>query len=99
MNAAESKVQSQIIQYLLSIRAYPIKLITATEAGNPDIIACYRGQFVAIEVKRKGEKAKMLQLETLRRIVSAGGHGIVADSLDTVKDWISKIDQTIRPVA
>lgn len=99
MTAAESKIQGDIIKYLLSIKAYPIKIVTATEAGNPDLIACYKGQFIAIEVKRRGEKAQKLQLEILRRIIAAGGHGIVVDNLDTLKEWLSYIDQTLRPVA
>jgi hypothetical protein len=42
-------------------------------AGIPDIIVCFRGQFVALEVKQPGGKTTPLQTATIAKIKAAGG--------------------------
>jgi len=49
-------------------------------AGLPDYIACYRGRFLAIEVKRPGGRTTELQEVWLARIRAAGGIAFVARS-------------------
>ena len=46
-------------------------------AGIPDIIACYRGQFIAIECKAGKNKPTALQIRELRAIEDAGGYALV----------------------
>lgn len=51
--------------------------------GVPDIIACIKGKFVAIEVKKsKGGIVSPLQKEQIKRIKKNGGIAEVACSLD-----------------
>lgn len=57
-------------------------------AGIPDIICCYQGQFLALEVKQPGNKATKLQLETIHRIIEAKGQAYVVYSLDEVKQLL-----------
>jgi hypothetical protein len=46
---------------------------------------CYKGQFIAIEVKRaKGGKLTAIQARYLKSVEKAGGIGIVATSWDDV---------------
>lgn len=50
----EQKVQDSIMNYIKSIGGLPIKqnqIGIYGQAGVPDIIACIKGRFVAIEVK------------------------------------------------
>lgn len=49
----EKKLQREIIVYLKSQGCYVIKTVPGmgTPTGTPDIIALYRGTFIAIEVK------------------------------------------------
>src|SRR5690606_3662606 len=54
-------------------------------AGTPDILACYQGHFVAMEVKRPGEKPTRLQQVVLRRIAQAGGTAVVVASIDSAQ--------------
>ena len=78
----EQQIQKEIIKYLESIGAYTIKTIKTNRAGTPDIIACLNGRFVAIEVKRKGNKATPLQLAKIKQIRALGGIAFIAYSKD-----------------
>ncbi len=61
------------------------------EKGISDIIGCLKnGRFLAIEVKRKGNKPSNEQLEFIERVNKMGGVGIIAYSLDDVVSSIAK---------
>ena len=75
----EAAIQSQILDYLRSIGGYAIKVITATVSGNPDIICCLKGRFVAIEVKLPGKRPTQLQQLKMARIRECGGVAFVAN--------------------
>ena len=60
--------------------------------GVPDIICCYRGRFLGLEVKRPGGKLTELQKRTLDRINTAGGIARRVDSVDDVKAVIAQAD-------
>jgi len=81
----EQQIQTQIIKYLKNIGGYYIKTVLATRKGTPDIIGCYKGKFIAIEVKMPGCKATRLQQYELDMIVKAGGVGITTTCLNDVK--------------
>jgi len=55
-----------------------------SEPGVSDIIGCYKGRFIAIELKAGKGVASSAQLEFIRRVNEAGGIGFVAYDLDTV---------------
>ncbi|MBP3200170.1 MAG: VRR-NUC domain-containing protein [Lachnospiraceae bacterium] len=54
-------------------------------AGVPDIICCYKGLFIAFEVKAESGKATALQDATIKRIRKAGGIAEVVRSVEEVK--------------
>lgn len=54
-------------------------------AGVPDIICCYKGLFVALEVKAEDGNATTLQNATIKRIRKAGGIAEIVRSVDEVK--------------
>lgn len=99
----EKKIENQIKTELERRRAWYVKIAASNymPVGIPDILACYNGRFIAIEVKRPGRlngtsPAQRLQLDN---IVRAGGYGLVTDNVDaviTLLDKISKLD--IEPV-
>ena len=90
----EATIQSKIMDYLRSIGGYPVKVITATVSGNPDIICCLNGKFVAIEVKQPGKRPTQLQQLKMARIRECGGTAFVACSVDEVKSAISPLNIT-----
>lgn len=58
-------------------------------SGIPDIICCYKGRFIGIEVKRPGGKLSRLQEAALRKIQAAGGMATVAFSVEDAKSFIN----------
>jgi len=86
----EQALQKKILNYLDSIGCWTVKTITTNKNGTPDIVACYQGRFVAIEVKAPGKlrTVSKLQQYQIDRINEAGGLAFAADSLETVKDII-----------
>jgi hypothetical protein len=60
------------------------------EVGIPDLLACWHGYFVGIEVKQPGQKPTKLQQRNLDRIAAAGGLSLVATSVEDVVDYLSK---------
>ena len=94
---SEQVIQSEIIKYLKSIGAYIIKVSAATKAGIPDIIGCYKGRFIAIEVKRPEAKTNVspLQVANITMIINAQGEAIVAWDKEMVKTFINNIDKEI----
>ena len=53
--------------------------------GIPDIICCYRGRFVALEVKTDTGKPTKLQEAVIRKINRAGGTALIVRSVEDVK--------------
>lgn len=56
-----------------------------SKAGTPDILACVKGHFVAIEVKRPGGVVSKLQELNIKQINDTGGYALVAYSVEDVK--------------
>lgn len=60
-------------------------------AGIPDIIVCYKGRFIAFEVKNENGKVSVLQVVIIKKILKAGGIAVVVRSLAEVKDIIEAL--------
>jgi len=90
----ESEIQKKILDYLKLQGAYAVKVIQASKAGVPDIICCYKGKFIAIEVKTPKTKYNTSELQKLNIewINQAKGIVIVAWDLEQVKRLL---DETI----
>ena len=61
--------------------------------GIPDVICCYRGWFVAFEVKTDKGKPTKLQEAVIRKIVRAGGTALIVRSVEDVKAALAAIDE------
>jgi Holliday junction resolvase len=75
----ESQFQQKVIQFLKSIGAYHVKIWGGgfQKAGIPDLLVCYKGKFIGIELKTDKGKASVLQKYNISKIQKAGGIGIV----------------------
>jgi Holliday junction resolvase len=75
----EAKVKASIKQLLDTHGVYHFSPYQAGmgRAGIPDIIACFKGQFLAIEAKAGKGKTTALQDRELARIIAAGGRAVV----------------------
>lgn len=62
--------------------------------GLPDLIVCYRGRFIAIEVKVPGKEdtATDAQVQCLKEIADAGGVSMIASSVKQVEGVLNALD-------
>ena len=92
--AKEQDIQTAIMNYISSIGGLPVKFNNMgiyAKAGVSDILACIKGRFVAIEVKRPGKKPSDLQERFLDAVNTIGGLAFWADSLQEVKDKLKEL--------
>ena len=89
----EKNIENKIKSYLKSKGAYYFKHHgnQYSQVGVPDIIACYKGRFIGIEVKNETGKTSPLQEINLKMINEAGGIGIVARSVKDVEKVIDNV--------
>lgn len=71
--------------YLRERGAWVWKVRDECTAGIPDIVGCYRGRFIAFEVKTDVGRVSKLQEYTIRQIVAAGGMTSVVRSIADVQ--------------
>ncbi len=89
----EKNIEKKIKTYLKSKGAYYFKHHgnQFSQVGVPDIIVCYKGRFIGIEVKNETGKTSPLQDVNLKMINDAGGIGIVARCVEDVSKVIDNI--------
>lgn len=63
-------------------RVYRVQL---ADKGTSDLIACYKGIYLAIEVKYGSNKPTPDQIEFLQSVAESGGVGVVAYDIETVE--------------
>ena len=63
--------------------------------GIPDIICCYKGRFLAFEVKTQKGRTTALQEVNIRKINEADGIAVVVRSLDDVKNVMKEMEERI----
>lgn len=61
--------------------------------GAPDLVACYKGQFIAIEAKVGYNKLSHWQTIHKKRIEESGGIYIIAYSVDDVASVLDALDE------
>ncbi|MCL2509432.1 MAG: VRR-NUC domain-containing protein [Oscillospiraceae bacterium] len=91
----EKEITNQIMKYLKTV---PLCFCWKQHggamgtAGLPDIIVCYRRQFVAFEVKTETGKPTKLQESTIRKIQAAKGEAFIVRSVGEVREIIQILD-------
>jgi len=90
---SEQQIQTKIKTYLEKEGAYVVKVLSATKAGVPDLLVCYEGKFIGIEVKRPGTKNNVskLQKHNLALIEQSEGLSLVAWDVEMVKEFLQEI--------
>ncbi len=90
----EKVLRKEVLEYLNTNRIFHFRIEDATLSNYPDLIICYKGRFVAAELKRSEKtKARGGQLKVLRSIHTAGGYAEVIGSLNQLKAMLSKIEE------
>lgn len=91
----EAKVKKQIDVYLKSLGddwwGFKPMMMGYGRKGVPDIIGCYKGHFVALEVKSATGIATEWQLREIQAILKSGGRATIVRSVDMVILYLSHI--------
>ena len=90
----EKTITNQILKYLKSIpECFAFKEHGGIYgvSGLPDIICCYKGKFMAFEVKTPQGKLSKLQEIAIKRINESGGMAFKVTSLQEVKDILKEV--------
>lgn len=88
----EAKVKASVVKLLKKHNIY--YFFPATHgfgrSGVPDIICCFDGEFLALEIKAGNNKPTALQEREMDRIFDAGGHAYVIneDEVANLDEWI-----------
>ncbi len=100
-NTPENKVKTAIKRWLTERGIYYFSAAAGPFSvhGVPDIIVCYKGLFIGIEVKAPGKENNLTpnQRQHLDRINSSGGIAFVASSVQTVQRRLSSLDADAFP--
>ena len=90
----EKNIENRIKTYLRSKGAYCVKYHgnQFSQVGVPDLLVCYKGMFLGIEVKNETGRTSPLQDVNIKQIEKAGGISFVARCLTDVKNIIDYID-------
>ena len=93
----EKNIENKIKTYLKGKGAYHVKYFgnSFSQVGVPDLLACYKGRFIGIEVKNETGKTSPLQDYNLASIKRAGGISLVARSVEDVSKVLDEIDKII----
>lgn len=63
------------------------------DAGTPDLLACYKGRFIAVEVKTARGVVRPEQRVAQRAIVKADGYALITHLVGDVADVLDAIDK------
>lgn len=63
------------------------------DAGTPDLLACYKGRFIAIEVKTARGVVRPEQKAAKRAITECGGYALITHLIGDVADVLDAIDK------
>lgn len=94
----EKDITNKILKYLKGLdRCYCFKEHGGSygSVGIPDIICCYKGRFLAFEVKTQKGRTTALQEVNIRKINEADGIAVVVRSLDDVKNVMKEMEERI----
>lgn len=94
----EAKVKA-IVAFLKTRNAWVVKTTGISLIGCPDLLVCYKGYFLGLEVKREHDgRYGVTPRQALegKRIVNAGGGWAVVVEVDEVKEWLDMIDERER---
>lgn len=93
----EKAIENKIKTYLRTKGAYVVKYHgnKFSQVGVTDLLVCYKGRFIGIEVKNETGRITELQKHNLEEIQNAGGFSMVARNVNIVKELIEYLDKVI----
>lgn len=97
MSQPEARLQRKIQAALKSRGAWCFKIHGGPTmmAGLPDLIMCYRGQFIGLEVKMPEGVVSAIQKRRIQEIRDAGGSAYVVRSVASAVRVLERVDRAL----
>jgi hypothetical protein len=97
MSQPEARLSRQIRTELQKRGAWGFKIHGGPTmmVGLPDLIFCYRGRFVALEVKMPEGVVSKIQRRRIAEIREAGGHAYVVRSVASAVRVLERVDRDV----
>lgn len=95
-SSKESGLVKKVVQALRDRGAWATKIHgNIYSQGVPDVLCCYRGYFLAFELKLPGKERNLtdLQRHQLESIKAAGGVGMMITTVKQAMAVLDKIDK------
>lgn len=93
----ESRLQrDDVLPYLKARGAYIVKVHVGAfgKRGTPDVLCCYKGRFVAFELKRTAkDKPTDIQQRRIKQIKRAGGIALAISSIEEIEEVLHEISR------
>ncbi len=85
--AQEARTQAGIIDFARGQGAWVVKMHQSgrTQKGVADLLMCFEGRCITLEVKAPAGRPTTLQLNQLRQVQRAGGVAAIVRSVDEVR--------------
>src|SRR3990167_3307647 len=96
--ASELTIRTAIVRWLRAQGAYVLVTTGVSTAGTPDLLVCYRGCFIALEVKALGGRTTPLQEVHLELVGGAGGAAAVVRSVESVASLLQNLPPLVDDV-
>lgn len=92
----EGKLVAKIKTVVKRRGGRPVKIVGSDEGfqevGIPDLLVCFKGQFIGAEVKQPGGSLRPAQRVFLHEIYDAGGVAAVLETVGQAEELLSKIE-------
>ena len=88
----ETIIQRQIQKYLNDNKILNWRNSDTKTSGMPDLMACYKGFLIGLEVKTKDGRPTEIQKHKIELIRKAGGYGMFPTSVEDVRKLIGLIE-------
>lgn len=99
MKDTETKLQQKCQRIIRNYGGYCFKNNgnMFTEAGRPDLVACVKGKFIAIELKKEGKLNEVSEAQKIvgKKIKDAGGIWLATDDADVVEALMMRLTNAI----
>ena len=93
---SEKSIQNSVMKYLKKVPdSWFCKISDKYMAGVPDIIGCYKGYYIAIELKTEKGKVAPIQHWVHEQIRKAHGVIWVCTSVEEVKKHLADYEKTL----
>lgn len=87
---SEQQIQRKIIELIEARGGYVVKVISASRSGVPDLLVCFDGMFIGLEVKMPTTSTNVSKLQqyNLQKIIDSGGRSAVVWSVEQVDELL-----------